>query len=259
MLTMLVVGAVAGVAFMVVESRTAEPLVPLSVFRYRQFTVTNASTLVVYAALSGALFLLPVELQVVNGYSPLDAGVSLLPLTVIMLLFSARSGRLASRIGPRLQMSVGPLVVGAGLALLARATNDASYFSGVLPGVLVLGVGLAITVAPLTATAMGAVEANRAGLASAVNNDVARVGGLIAVAVLPALAGIEGTAYLHPHALAGGFRTGVFITAGWCAAGGLISALGIRNPPVAKPTRPRPPVECVHCALDATPLTAASR
>jgi EmrB/QacA subfamily drug resistance transporter len=256
-LTMLVVGAVAACAFMVLESRAADPLVPLSVFRYRQFTVTNASTFVVYAALSGALFLLPVELQVVNGYSPLDAGVSLLPLTVIMLLFSARSGRLASRIGPRLQMGVGPLVVGAGLALLARAANDSSYFSGVLPGVLVLGVGLAITVAPLTATAMGAVEANRAGLASAVNNDVARVGGLIAVAVLPALAGIEGTAYLHPHALAGGFRTGVFITAGWCAAGGLISALGIRNPGVAEPTRP--PVECAHCALDATPLTTASR
>ena len=258
-LAMLIVGVLGGVAFVVGEDKATAPMVPLAVFRYRQFTITNASTLFVYAALSGALFLLPVELQVVNGYSPLEAGVSLLPLTVIMLLLSARSGRLASRIGPRLQMSVGPLVVGAGLALLARVTTDSSYASGVLPAVLVFGFGLAITVAPLTATAMGAVEANHSGLASAVNNDVARVGGLIAVAVLPALAGIEGSTYLHPHALSSGFRTAVFITAAWCVAGGVISALGIRNPGAGEPTGPEPSVECAHCALDATPLTTSAR
>lgn len=258
-LAMLMLGAVGGVAFVVGESRAAQPMVPLAVFRYRQFTVTNIVTLFLYAALSGALFLLPVELQVVNGYSPLDAGVSLLPLTVIMLLLSPRSGRLASRIGPRLQMTAGPVVVGAGLALLARATTDSSYFTGVLPAVMVFGLGLAITVAPLTATAMGSVESNHSGLASAVNNDVARVGGLIAVAVLPALAGIEGTAYLHPQALASGFRMAVYITAGWCVVSGVIAALGIRNPAVVEPSLPRAPVDYAHCALDATPLRTAAR
>jgi hypothetical protein len=221
--------------------------------------VTNAATLALYAALGGALFLLPIELQVVNGYSPLDAGMALLPLTAIMLLLSARSGRLASRIGPRLQMSAGPVVVGVGLALLTRSTHDSSYLSGVLPAVLVFGLGLAITVAPLTATAMGAVVAEHSGLASAVNNDVARFGGLIAVAALPALVGIEGNAYLHPAKLSSGFRTAAFITAGLCVAAGLLDALGIRNavaPHLVEGDGGEATVEEVHCALDSTPLRA---
>ena len=249
----LVAGAVCAAAFVAIERRSRSPMLPLAVFRSRQFTVTNAVTFIVYAALGGALFLLPVELQVVDGYTPLESGVALLPLTVVMLLLSARSGRLASRIGPRLQMSVGPVVVGGGLALLARSTTDPSYPSGVLPAVLVFGLGLAITVAPLTTTALGAVPDEHAGLASAVNNDVARVGSLIAVAVLPALAGISGSSYLHPAQLASGFRTAVLIAAVMCAAGGVIAAIGIRNPapgPVPEPER----VECLHCALDATPV-----
>jgi EmrB/QacA subfamily drug resistance transporter len=249
----LVAGAVCAAAFVAIERRSRSPMLPLAVFRSRQFTVTNAVTFIVYAALGGALFLLPVELQVVDGYTPLESGVALLPLTVVMLLLSARSGRLASRIGPRLQMSVGPVVVGGGLALLARSTTDSSYPSGVLPAVLVFGLGLAITVAPLTTTALGAVPDEHAGLASAVNNDVARVGSLIAVAVLPALAGISGSSYLHPAQLASGFRTAVLIAAVMCAAGGVIAAIGIRNPapgPVPEPER----VECLHCALDATPV-----
>ena len=254
----LVVGATAGGAFVVAEARSRRPMVPLSIFRIRQFTVTNGLTLLVYAALSGALFLLPVQLQVVDGYSPLQAGVALLPLTVIMLLLSARSGRLAARIGPRLQMSAGPLVVAAGMALLARTSDTSSYTAGVLPAVLVLGLGLAITVAPLTATAMSAVPGDHAGLASAVNNEVARVGGLVAVAVLPALAGIGGSAYLHHAALAQGFRRAVCISAVWCAAGGVVAALGIRNPAPA-PTGVRAVDEgpqCLHCALDAAPLAS---
>ena len=135
--------------FVLVERSSPAPMLPFAVFRVRQFTMTNAVTFIVYAALGGALFLLPVQLQVADGYSPLESGVALLPLTVVMLLLSARSGRLATRIGPRLQMSVGPVVVGAGLALLARITTDSSYLSGVLPAVLVFGFGLAITVAPL--------------------------------------------------------------------------------------------------------------
>ena len=258
-IAMLAGGGASSAVFLVVERKSSGPMLPLTVFRERQFTVTNAVTFIVYAALGGVLFLLPVELQVVDHYSPLESGVALLPLTVVMLLLSARSGRLASQIGPRLQMTVGPIVVGAGLALLARTTTDNSYLSGVLPAVLLFGLGLAITVAPLTSTALSSVPAEHAGLASAVNNDVARVGGLVAVAVLPTLAGIDGTSYLHPAALAGGFKTAVYIAAFCCVAGGLLSALGIRNPTRAPAGSPREVErgECPsYCALEATPLAA---
>ena len=217
--------------------------------------------MIVYAALGGGLFLLPVVLQVVDHYTPLESGMSLLPLTIVMLLLSSLSGRLASRIGPRLQMSVGPVVVAAGLVLFTRITSDSSYLSGVLPGVLVFALGLAITVAPLTATALGSVADEHAGLASAVNNDVARVGQLIATAVLPPVAGITGAAYLHPAVLADGFHKAIFIAASLCAAGGLLAAAGIRNP--ARPAqkdeteKKRPaPSSYFHCALDGAPLVA---
>ena len=152
-----------------------------------------------------SLFLIPVELQVVNHYTPLESGTALIPLTVVMLLLSARSGQLAARIGPRLQMGSGPVVVGVGLALLTGSTGSDSYASGVLPAMLVLALGLAITVAPLTTTALGAAPSEHAGIASGVNNYVARVGSLLAVAVLPAVAGISGQGYVHPRLLATGF------------------------------------------------------
>jgi EmrB/QacA subfamily drug resistance transporter len=252
--TMLGVAVVGLVAFLVVEMRRRSPMLPLSLFRARQFSATNAVTFVVYAALGGALFLLPIELQVVSGYSPLESGLALLPVTAIMLAFSARSGRLATRLGPRLQMGLGPIVVGVGLALLVRATDGTGYVVYVLPAVLIFGVGLAITVAPLTSTAMSAVAVEHAGLASAVNNDVARTGSLIAVAVLPALAGITGNSYLHPHQFAGGFRTAVEIAAGACVAGGVLAALAIRNPP--RTDEAPPAQESMHCALDAPPVRA---
>jgi hypothetical protein len=254
-LALLTLGASAGLLFLVIERSSTRPMVPLGIFRRRQFTVTNALTLLVYAGLGGALFLLPVELEVVDRYSALDAGLALLPLTAIMLALSARSGRLAARIGPRVQMSAGPVVVGAGLALLALTTRDSSFAGAVLPGVLVLGLGLAATVAPLTATALGALPADHAGLASAINNDVSRVGGLVAVAVLPALAGIGGTAYLHGPTMASGFRVAVYVTAIWCAAGGLLAAVGIRNPPQRPQARG---TACTHCALDASPASAGA-
>lgn len=251
----LVVAAAAAGLFVLVESRSSAPLLPLALFR-RQFTVTNAVTFVVYGALGGVLFLLPVVLQVIGGYSPLASGVALLPLTAMMLLLSSTSGRLASRIGPHLQMSVGPVVIGCGLALLSRVTIDSAYLSGVLPAVLVFGLGLAITVAPLTVTALAAVPVEHAGLASAVNNDVARVGGLIAVAVLPALSGITGSAYLHPGQLADGFRTATLIAGAWCVAGGVLAAAGIRNPERREaPIVPDESLEhgYLHCGLDAPP------
>ena len=252
-IALLVIGALGSVAFVAAEATRPAPLLPLEVLRVRQFTATNAVTFVVYSALGGALFLLPVMLQVVDRYTPFESGVALLPLTVVMLFLSAQSGRLAARIGPRLQMSVGPVIVGAGLLLLDRATTDRSYVSGVLPAVLVFAFGLAATVAPLTTTALSALPAHQAGLASAFNNDVARLGSLIAVAVLPALAGIAGTSYLHPVELAHGFRVAAGIAGGWCAFGGLLAVLGIRNP---KPERAPEagPSERLYCALDATPL-----
>jgi EmrB/QacA subfamily drug resistance transporter len=260
-LAMLVAGAVGGFAFIRIEQSSPSPMLPLAVFKERQFTVTNLVTFIVYAALGGALFLLPVELQVVDHYSPLESGISLLPVTVVMLVLSAQSGRLAARIGPRLQMSIGPVLVGAGLALLVRTTSNSSYLSAVAPGVIVFGLGLAATVAPLTITALAAVSDAHAGLASAVNNDVARVGSLIAVAVLPPLAGITGASYLHPSELAGAFRTSVLIAAAMCVVGGVIAALGIRNPRGAEPPTRQvgdvpERVACHHCALDAAPLAA---
>src|SRR5262249_18462925 len=172
---------------------------------------------------------------------------------------SARRGQLASGIGPRLQMSVGPIVVGVGLAMLTLATAGSSYWIYVLPAVIVFGLGLAITVAPLTATAMSSAPPEHSGIASAVNNDVARFGGLLAVAVLPALAGITGTSYLHPDALAAGFRTAALISGAVCAAGGVLAAFTITPERAARPAGAPAPEECLPCGLDAPPLiTAAS-
>lgn len=245
-------GALAGLV--VAERVASAPMLPPWLFRRRQFVAANAVTFVVYAALGGALFLLPVALQVVDGYSPLESGVALVPVTVLMLVLSARSGRLAAAIGPRLQMSVGPLLVGAGLVLLTRLVGDRWYPTGVLPGMAVFGLGLAVTVAPLTATAIGAVPPEHAGLSSAVNNAVARVGGLIAVAVLPAVGGIVGRSYLHPAALAAGFRTTLWVAAAACAVGGGLAAAGIRNPPQeASGASGRPARPYRYCALEGPP------
>jgi EmrB/QacA subfamily drug resistance transporter len=245
----LLAGAAALAAFVAVEARRRDPMLPLELFANRQFTATNAVTFVVYGALGGALFLLPVQLQQVCGYSPLASGVALLPVTALMLLLSATSGRVATRIGPRLQMTIGPLLVGAGLLLFTRIrTGD--YLAEVAPGVGLLGLGLATTVAPLTSTALDAAPADRAGLASAVNNAVARAAGLVAVAVLPSLAGITGSGYRQPAVFAAGFRTAMLISAVVCATGGLLAAGTIR--------RQRRPAAggaaLAHCGLDAPPL-----
>jgi predicted MFS family arabinose efflux permease len=252
-LAALLVALLTGPALILLERSRPDPMLPLSMFRTRQFSAANAVTFVVYAALGGVLFLLPVELQVVSGYSPAHAGLSLLPVTVLMLAFSARSGRLASRIGPRLQMSVGPVVVGAGLLLLTRATDGASYPDFVLPAVLVFGAGLAMTVAPLTATAMGAAPPEHAGTASAVNNVVARAAGLIAVAVLPFAAGLSGASALHPPAFADGFRAAVTIAGVVCAIGGLLAWALIRNPGPTEAPRDGP-ARRYHCAVDGSPI-----
>jgi EmrB/QacA subfamily drug resistance transporter len=246
----LLVGLTGLAGFVAVEARSPHPLVPLELFRIRQLSAANAVTFVVYAALAGALFLVPIELQTVAGYSPLASGAALLPITVIMLTFSARAGRLGSRIGPRLPMTVGPIVAGVGLALLTRAGDGNGYVVDVLPGVAILGAGLALTVAPLTATALNAAGEQHAGVASAVNNDVARTAGLFAVATLPALAGITNADFGDASAFSSGFQTAMLIAAAVIAAGGVLAALTIRRDPavevVVEPTS--------YCALDAPPL-----
>jgi EmrB/QacA subfamily drug resistance transporter len=259
-LASLCAGVVLLAAFCVIEARGTHPMLPLAIFRTRQFSAANAVTFVVYGALGGALFLVPVVLQQVCGYSALEAGMAMLPLTAIMLALSARSAALSARIGPRLQMTVGPLVIAAGMALFTRVHGNGDYLTQVLPAVLVLGLGLATNVAPLTATALSAAPAEHSGIASAVNNDVARTASLIAVAVLPALAGITGDVYLHPAALTQGFHTAVLIGAAAAAAGGLLAAATIRNPPrrsrqePAAPSSDQDALRCLHCALDAPPL-----
>jgi len=169
-----------------------------------------------------------------------------------MLLLSSRSGALAARIGPRLQMSVGPLVIAASFLLFIRIGGSGDYLTAVLPAVVVFGLGVAIMVAPLTATALAAAPADHAGIASAVNNDVARAGGLIAVAVLPALAGISGESYLHPAVLAADFKKAAMIAAVFCAAGGVLAAVTIRNPSRAKSAETTP--QEFNCCLEGPPL-----
>ena len=222
-------GVLALAGFVVVERRSDHPLVPPGLFASRQFTVTNLETFVVYAALGAVLFLLILHLQVVAGFSPLAAGASLLPLTLLMLALSPRSGALAARIGPRLQMAAGPLIAAVGLLLMLRIGEDASYVADVLPAVVVFGVGLSALVAPLTATVLSSAPGQHAGAASGVNNAVARTAGLLAVALLPALAGLTGDVYLDPVAFADGFRIATLICAGLLVAGGVLAAIGIRN------------------------------
>ncbi len=258
-LVALIGGAALLAAFLVWERRIAAPMLTLSLFRSVQFDAANVVTFVVYAALGGALFLLPIQLQEVSHYTALEAGISLLPVTVIMLTLSARSGALAARIGPRLQMSVGPIVIAIGLALFTRIDYAGNYVTQVLPAVLVFGLGLAINVAPLTATVLAAASARHAGMASAVNNDVARAGALIAVAVLPAAAGLTGAAYLHPGLFSSGFHTAALISAGLCVAGGILAAVTIRNPPRPAGAKAAPQPAALYCALDATPQRAPTR
>ncbi|MEQ7123521.1 MFS transporter [Actinopolymorpha sp. B11F2] len=221
-----VLGVVGLVAFPLVENRRRDPLLRLDIFRSSQFTGANLTTFAVYAALSGALFLLALQLQQSLGYTALAAGVATLPITVLMLLLSSRMGALAQRVGPRVPMTLGPIVAGAGLALMARIVPGSSYWTHALPAIVVFGLGLAITVAPLTSTVLASVSGERAGAASGVNNAVARTAGLLAVAVLPPVAGVSaGT----DSPLGPGFGRAMLISAVLCGLGGLVAFATVRR------------------------------
>jgi EmrB/QacA subfamily drug resistance transporter len=249
-------GVAALVAFVLWERRSRYPMLPLEVFASRQFTVANLVTFVVYGALGGSLFLLPIQLQRVVGFSPLAAGLALAPVTLVMLLLSSRAGRLSARIGPRLPMTLGPLLVAAGFVLYTRIGPGSDYLTDVLPGMLVFAFGLTLTVAPLTATVLAAAPAEHIGVASAVNNDVARTAGLLAVAVLPVAAGISGADALEPARFNEGFRMAALIAAALCVVGSLISWFGIRNPtPEPAPAEPVPATAAATPPEDRHPIS----
>jgi len=252
-----VAGIITLVSFVLVERSSRHPLLPLAIFRSHQFTAANAITFVIYGALGGALFLLPLQLQRVVGLSALESGSALIPMTILMLLLSPLAGRISQRTGPRVPMTVGPFVAAVGLALLVRVGPAGGYWLTILPAVVVFGLGLSITVAPLTATVLAAAGPEHAGIASAINNDVARAAGLIAVATLPLVAGITGRAALDPHILSAGFRMAMWIAAALVAAGGVLSFLTIRDISAAadESARSAPDREShLSCPLDAPPL-----
>jgi len=249
-------GSLAG--FVAAERRVRHPMLPLEIFRSWQFSAANLVTFIVYASLSIMFFLFVVHLQQVLGYSPLQAGAATLPVTGLMLALSAPAGMLADRIGPRLPMTIGPLGIAAGLALMSRVQAEATYFGTILPGLLVFGLGLSLTVAPLTATVLAAATSKHAGIASGVNNAISRGAGLLAVAAIPGLTGLTGDAYRDPAIFASGFRAAMRISAALAAAGGLLAWLSIRNE-VARPADSRPSARLDrhhHCAVDGAPLAS---
>ncbi|MEU9863085.1 MFS transporter [Streptomyces sp. NPDC047971] len=247
-----VLGVVTGAVFVLVERRRGETaMVPPSVFASRLFTVVNLVTLCVYAALGGFFFLATLQLQVVSGYSALAAGTALLPTTVLMLLLSAKAGELGERIGPRIPLTVGPLLCAGGMMLMLRVGEDASYVRDVLPAMVVLGLGLTVVVAPLTATVLASVDVARAGLASGINNAAARAAGLLAVAALPALAGMGPEAYRSAEEFGETFQRAMPMCAGLMVAGAVLAWAMVRAPVGGAECHP----ECkVHCGVTAPPL-----
>lgn len=247
------VGCAALVAFVLVQRRSPHPLVRLELFASRRFSVANGVTLLVYSALGVFFFLLVLQLQTVSGFSPLVAGTAMLPVTALMLLLSSRAGALSERIGPRVPMTVGPLVAATGFLLTLRIGEQASYLLDVLPATVVLGLGLSLTVAPLTATVLGAAEQRYAGVASGVNNAIARSAQLLAVAVIPVAAGISGDDYTQPAAFDAGFDIAMTVSAVLLALGATLSMLLLRPParraPDAVAVGELQLPQCPHCAV----------
>jgi MFS family permease len=261
----IVLTAVAGVAafvgFLIVERRSPNPMMPLGMFSSRQFTAANLVTFAVYAAIGGFFFLVVSFLQISLGYSPIAAGAATLPVTFLMLVLSARSGALAQRIGPRIPLTVGPLTIAVGLLMLRGIDPGDSYVSSVLPGVVVFGLGLTLVASPVTATVLAAADQRHAGIASGINNAVSRVAQLLAVAVLPVVAGLTGQKFYDPSAMTDGFHVAMIVAAALAAAGGVIAWLGISDDALrAEPERRgQPPVAVpahYSCALAGPPPQA---
>jgi len=220
-----VAGAALLGAFVAYELRTPLPMLPLRLFRLRNFSVTNIETLSVYGGLSALTTFLTLYLIEFAGFSALHAGVSLLPVTLVMFFLSPRTGRLSMQYGPRLFMALGPIVAGVAVVAYTRLPQDVNYWVDILPALLVFALGLSLTVAPLTTTVLADAGPGDAGVASGVNNAVARIAGLLAIAILGILAAGGGD-----HLTVHGFHVTMGAVAGLLVCGGLIGAIGIRNP-----------------------------
>ncbi|HKF33623.1 MAG TPA: MFS transporter [Jatrophihabitantaceae bacterium] len=217
--------------FVIVERDEKQPLVPLGLFANRAFSGANIMTFMTYGALGAVLFVLVLHLQISAGYGALAAGTATLPITILMMFLSARSGALAARIGPRLQMIAGPLICAAGLLLTLRIdTHHHNYLTDVLPGLIVFGLGLSTFVAPLTATVMGTAPPDQVGVASGVNNAVARAASLLAVAILPPLAGLHGDSYRNPDVMVHGYRVVTLSSVVMLVAAAVVVAMTVRIP-----------------------------
>ncbi|MFF0821240.1 MFS transporter [Micromonospora haikouensis] len=230
-LASVLVGVLAAVAFVLVERRRGDTaMLPTGLFGSRLFSVLNVFTVVVYAALGGFTFFLSVYLQNVVGWSAMLTGLATVPMTVLLLVGSSRAGALSARIGPRLPLTIGPVVAALGLLLLRGVSPGASYWTDVLPGVALFGLGLTLVVAPLTASVLAAVADRFAGVASGFNNAASRAGGLLAVAALPLLVGLSGTGYEQAAALTDAFRGAMLWCAGGLLAGAAMAGLLIHRP-----------------------------
>ena len=235
------------VAFVRHLRRTDTPLVPPALFRDRTFTVVNIGTAFLYAAIGLSFFFVAYQLQVVAGWTAVRAGLALLPATLLMLVLSGRSGALAQRIGPRAQLTVGPLLVTVGLALLSGIDADSMWSADVLPGAVVFGLGLVTFVAPLTATVMGAADADHVGIASGVNNAIARTASLAALAAVPVVAGL--TSATGAAEITDAFQTALLIAAGLSVVASPLMFFGLASDCAAPRTARK-----LHCAVDGPPL-----
>ena len=242
---------VLGIVFILHLRRTPDPLVPPALFRNRTFTVVNIGTAFLYAAIGLAFFLVAYELQVAAGWSALASGIALLPATVLMILFSSRSGALAQRVGPRLQLTVGPMLSGGGLLLLTRIGPRTAWLTDVLPGSVLFGVGLVTFVAPLTATVMAAADSSEVNVASAVNNAIARTASLAAIAIIPVVAALP--AAVGAVEVTNAYRTALVISAALAMVAGLIMAVGL-----APHLRTVRSARHFYCAVDGPPLQAVT-
>jgi EmrB/QacA subfamily drug resistance transporter len=252
-------GCVSLAAFVIAERRVADPMLPLAIFRSRQFSGANAATVANYIAIGAVFFFLSLQLQDVLDYSALAAGAASMPATLIMLLFSAQAGKFGQAVGPRLPMTVGPIILAVGMVMLAGIDQGDSYLPSILPGVVVFGIGMTIFVAPLTTAVLGALPDERAGIASAVNNAAARFAQLLSSAALPALAGLSAATAVTPGAFSDGYRTAMLIAAAIAVAGGVIAFLTIRGrDPRRAPRHPSPTQACTACAPNGDRETAVA-
>ncbi len=241
------IAVIATVGFVRHIRRTPNPLVPPLLFKNRTFTVVNVGTVFLYASIGLTFFLVAYQLQVAAGWTALEAGVAMLPATILMLLLSARSGALAQRIGPKVQLTVGPLVTAAGILLLTRVGTDPRWLTDVLPGATLLGVGLVTFVAPLTATVMASADPDHVSIASGVNNAIARAAGLGGLAIVPVVSGLTSAA--GGAEVTHAYHTALVIAAGVTAVAGPVMLLGLPGSIRLHRTARR-----VHCPVDGPPL-----